>query len=68
MLFTVLNVTSTKRHNNLIYKLFLQIEPSHKTWKNFMKFDFMTDMDDFMKNTSETELDWVTALPVYQHL
>ena len=33
-----------------------------------MKFDVMGDMDDFMKNNSETELDWVTALPVYQHL
>ena len=37
--------------------------------KSFLKFDIIGEIDDFMKNHNKSkEHDWVTALPIYQHL
>ena len=33
-----------------------------------MKFDVLKEFGDFLDNNVEGEFDWVTALPVYQHL
>ena len=33
-----------------------------------MRFDFMEEFGSFLDNNVPTQFDWVSALPVYQHL
>ena len=45
-----------------------QVEGSHRTWKSFLKYDLMDGFEHFMSNQVKENFDWVTALPVYQHI
>ena len=45
-----------------------QVERSHRTWKAFLLYDLMDGFEQFMSNQVRKNFDWVTALPVYQHI
>ena len=46
----------------------MQVERSHRTWKGFLVYDLLDGFEEFMTNRVKERFDWVTALPIYQHL
>ena len=41
---------------------------SHKAWKSLVAYDLLGGLEDFMSNRLKDKFDWVTSLPMYQHI